>query len=284
MREGLSRRIPSLFPGDVMPQRPEPSDSHGRIPILLPFSHGNPFKTMTRTLFITGTGTDIGKTGLSLTVLLWAHARGLNVGYLKPVQCGSGRQGESFGDADWIAEAWPDIPEAFAVYSFPDAVSPHLAAERAGVWIDAEWIVDQAAVAARRHDLLIIEGAGGAAVPLNRDGLSLANIAAMAGWPALIAAQPGLGTLHHTVTTAHFITARGANIAGFAFVQNTPDVSPLLEDNAATLVELLRVPFMGTVPHCPGLGKRFPLSPAVAGLLAESLPGLDDWFEGRLGA
>jgi dethiobiotin synthetase len=236
---------------------------------------------MSRTLFITGTGTDIGKTALSLSVLLWARARGLRAAYLKPVQCGSRRPGATFGDADWILEACPPLSEtseASAVYSFPDAVSPHLAAERTGVWIDGEWIAEQAAIVARRHDLLVIEGAGGAAVPLNRDGLTMANIAAMAGWPALIAALPGLGTLHHTVTTAHFISGRGGPIAGFAFVQNTPDISPLLEDNAETLAGLLRVPFMGTLPHCPGLERRLPLSPAVAGLLAESLPGLDAWY------
>jgi dethiobiotin synthetase len=232
-----------------------------------------------RILFVTGTGTDIGKTALSLAVLLWARARGLKPGYLKPVQCGA-RDALFPGDADWITAACPEVLEASAVYTFPDAVSPHLAAERAGVWIDAEWIGEQAAAAARRCDLLVIEGAGGAAVPLNRDGLSLADVAAAGGWPCLIAAQPGLGTLHHTVTTAHFLAARGARAAGFAFVQNTPDVSPLQADNAATLRDLARLPFFGTVPHCPGLGKRPPLSPAVAALLAASLPGLDAWHAG----
>src|SRR5690606_30972663 len=139
------------------------------------------------------------------------------------------------GDAEWIQAACPEVSEAGAVYTFPDAVSPHLASERAAVWIDAEWIVEQAAIAARRCDFLVVEGAGGAAVPLNRDGLSLADIAATAKWPCLIAALPGLGTLHHTLTTAHFLSARGASVAGFAFVQNAPVASPLQADNAATL-------------------------------------------------
>jgi dethiobiotin synthetase len=237
---------------------------------------------MSRILCITGTGTDIGKTGLSLSVLAWARARGLKAAYLKPVQCGTREgapAGSFFGDAEWIQAAIPEgISEAAAVYSFADAVSPHLAAERADVWIDPDWIVEQAEAAARRCDLLVIEGAGGAAVPLNRDGLSLAEVAAKGAWPCLIAAQPGLGTLHHTLTTAHFLAARGAAAAGFAMIQNTPAASVVQGDNIKTLQEMLNVPFFGTMPYCPGLDKRLPLSPAVAALLAQSLPGLDAWW------
>ncbi len=238
---------------------------------------------MPRTLFITGTGTGIGKTALSLAVLLWGRARGLRVAYLKPLQCGSNKAvGEIYGDADWIRDATlgvAEISEAYAVYTFADSVSPHLAVERAGGWIDPEWIVEQAEVAARRCELLVIEGSGGAAVPLNREGTSLADVAALGKWPCLIAALPGLGTLHHTLTTAHYLKARGAQIAGFAFVQNNHDVSPLQADNARTLTDLLEIPFVGAMPYCPGLGKRLPVSPAVAGLLAQALPGLAAWYD-----
>jgi dethiobiotin synthetase len=234
---------------------------------------------MTRTIFITGTGTDIGKSVLSLATLLWARSRGLTVAYVKPVQCGSRKLGQVFGDADWVGAAWPDLRDVGAVYTFPDAVSPHLAVERAGGWIDPAWIIEQAEVVGRRCDLLVLEGAGGAAVPLNREGLTMADVAADAGWPCLIGASPGLGTLHHTWTTAHFLEARGAKVAGFAFIQNTQDSSPLASDNAATLRELTAAPFFGTVPYCPGLDRRLPVPPAVAGLLASSLPGLDLWWD-----
>jgi dethiobiotin synthetase len=239
---------------------------------------------MTRSLFITGTGTDIGKTVLSLTTLLWARSRGLSVAYVKPVQCGSRKPGLQFGDADWVSAAWPDIRAVSSVYTFPDPVSPHLAVEKSGGWIDPAWMIEQTELAGRSADLLVIEGAGGAAVPLNREGLSMADVAAQAGWPCLIGAQPGLGTLHHTLTTAHFLTTRGAQVAGFAFLRSTPDVSPLAADNAATLSSLTGTPFFGTVPYCPGLDRRLPVPPAVAGLLASSLPGLDAWWDHGSGA
>jgi dethiobiotin synthetase len=243
---------------------------------------------MSRILCITGTGTEIGKTGLSLSVLLWARSKGLKVGYLKPVQCGS-REGAPpvytlgantfFGDSEWIQAAIPgEVSDAAAVYTFADPVSPHLAAERAGVWIDPEWILEQVEVASRRCDLLVIEGAGGAAVPFNRDGLCLADLAAQGQWPCLLASQPGLGTLHHTLTTAHYMRSREARIAGFAMIQSAPSASPVQADNIATLKAMLDLPFFGLMPHCPGLGRRLPLSPAVAALLAQSLPGLETWW------
>lgn len=234
---------------------------------------------MSRTLFITGTGTDIGKTVLALSVVLWARARGLAVAYMKPVQCGSRRTGAGvYGDAEWIADLCPDRIEAGTVYTFASAVSPHLAAEQDGAWVDAEWIGEQAALVSRRCDLLVVEGAGGAAVPLDREGNTLADVAAAQGWPCLVGAAPGLGTLHHTLTTAHFLRTRGAEPMGFAFIQATPETSPLARDNAAMLESLLKIPHVGTVPYCPGLGRHVPVPPAVCSLLSESLPGLDAWW------
>lgn len=235
---------------------------------------------MTRRLFITGTGTDIGKSVLSLAVLLWARAHGLSAAYVKPVQCGSRKPDIMFGDADWIAAAWPDISHCAEICVFPDAVSPHLAAERSGSWIDPAWLIERTEAMGQGHDLLVVEGAGGAAVPLNREGTTMADLAAQAGWPCLIGALPGLGTLHHTWTTAHFMASRGAVAAGFAFVRSTQDTTPLEADNAVTLGELTGVPYLGTVPYCPGLDRRLPIPPAVAGLLATSLPGLDAWWAG----
>ncbi len=239
---------------------------------------------MSRILCVTGTGTEVGKTSVSLAALLWAREMGLRAAYLKLVQCGS-RNGPTSpenafqGDAEWIEAAQPGAFAASAIYSFSDPVSPHLAAEKSEAWIDPEWILEQTAMAADRSDLLIVEGAGGAAVPFTREGFSLADLAARAQWPCLIACTPGLGTLHHTRTTVDFLLARKARIAGFAMCQSVPDLSRLYADNVSTLKSLLQVPFFGLVPFCPGLHKRLPLPPAMALLFAQSLSdGLAAWW------
>ncbi len=236
---------------------------------------------MSKILCVTGTGTEVGKTAVSLAILLWAKEMGLRAGYIKLVQCGSRIQDpEHFqGDADWIEEAQPSAFSISSVYTFQDPVSPHLAAEKTGAWIDPEWIYEQVSAAAERCDLLVIEGAGGAATPFTREGLSLAELAAKAEWPCLIVSQPGLGALHQTRTTAHFLVSRGARIAGFVMSQTTPDLPPVYSDNVTSLKAMIPTHYFGLVPYCPGLHKRLPLSPAVALLFARSLgDGLKAWW------
>ncbi len=236
---------------------------------------------MSRILCVTGTGTETGKTALSLAILLWARSRGFRAAYLKLVQCGSRLSaGEPFqGDADWIEAAIPGVFSPAAIYTFPDPVSPHLAAERAGAWIDPDWILEQAETAARRCDFLVIEGAGGAASPFTRDGLSLADLAARGKWPCLIACRPGLGTLHLTRTTAHFLASKGAGIVGLAMCQTEPTLSPIYQDNRDTLIALLQTGFFGILPYCPGLHKRLPLPPSMALLLSQAVAaGLSPWW------
>ena len=118
---------------------------------------------MGKILCITGTGTEVGKTAVSLAALLWAREAGLQTAYVKLVQCGSRLPSSELmqGDAEWIDAAIPGVCAPTTVYIFPDPVSPHLAAERAGAWIDPEWVLEQTAMAAERCDLLIIEGYDG---------------------------------------------------------------------------------------------------------------------------
>ena len=236
---------------------------------------------MSRILCVTGTGTEAGKTAVSLAMLLWAKSAGIRAAYVKLVQCGSRLpSGEPFqGDAEWIAAALPGT-EASALYSFPDPVSPHLAAEKAGAWMDPGWIFEKVEEAAHRNDLLIIEGAGGAATPFLRDGFSLADAATRGHWPCLLVCPHGVGALHQGRAAAQFLASRGAALAGFAMSQSTPDPSPVYADNVAILTSLLPAHFFGLVPYCPGLHKRLPLPPAMATHFGRSLAGMGPWWHG----
>lgn len=213
---------------------------------------------MSKAIFITGTGTDVGKTVLSLALLLWAKSRGLTSFYYKPVQCGEP------GDDAWIAARFPGPLATRVTSRFPDAVSPHLAAERAGAPVDGEKIRGELRALKDACDLLVVEGAGGAAVPLDREGRTLAALAAAEKIPCLVAAAPGLGTLHHTLSTLAWLRGIGASPAGFAFCQREPDASALAADNAVTLELLGGLPFFGVLPHLPGLRSPAPRGNAQA--------------------
>jgi dethiobiotin synthetase len=236
---------------------------------------------MGRILFVTGTGTDIGKTALSLALLLLARSRGLKAGYLKPVQCGTFAFGDpprEGGDADWI-RALAGNGGATVTYTLRMAASPHLASEREGVALDPAVLRRDAEAKAAACDLLILEGAGGAAVPLDRSGNTLAHLARDLGAPALIACAPGLGTLHHTLGTAAWLREARVRMAGFAFCLRAPEGTPLEEDNRRTLADLLGIPFWGSLPYAPALAKGAPLGPAEAASLGAPLAqALDAWL------
>jgi dethiobiotin synthetase len=239
---------------------------------------------MGKTLFITGTGTDVGKTALSLALVLWARHRGLRVAYCKPVQCGDFPFGEPpvrGGDAEWIrALAGAAVP-AQAAYRFRMAASPHLAAEREGTRIERSLLSAQVEALSKASDLVIVEGAGGAAVPLDREGATLAAWAADLGIPALIACAPGLGTLHHTLTTVAYMRALNAPIAGFAFCHRDAEGADdrLIADNRETLRSLTGLAFFGSLPYSARTARGIPMPPAEAEAWWAPLSGsLDAWW------
>lgn len=239
---------------------------------------------MPKALFITGTGTDVGKTALSLAVALWARGRGLRTAYLKPVQCGTfafGTPPVQGGDADWIRALGGSGLRTQVTYRLRMAASPHLAAEREGAALDTGRIRAEVEALRAASDLLIVEGAGGAAVPLDRTGTSLAALAAELGLPALIACAPGLGTLHHTLSTLAYLKSLNAPVAGFAFCHREAEPSgpDLSDDNRATLASLTGLPFFGALRYSPSLARGVAQDPAEASAWRAPLAAaLEAWW------
>jgi dethiobiotin synthetase len=140
--------------------------------------------------FVTGTDTGVGKTVLS--ALLVAALDGI---YWKPVQTGAIE-----GTDRNSVHLWAACPEERLLqerYKFDPPVSPHLAAREAGVRIALEAFDLPAATAGHP---LIVEGAGGAMVPLNENDLML-DLMLRFGLPVVVAARTALGTINHALLT-----------------------------------------------------------------------------------
>lgn len=219
--------------------------------------------------FITGTDTGIGKTALSALLLAELRQRGVNAAPMKPVQTGcGGRRTEDRG-----RRSAPDLDYSLSVsqmkvsaedyinmapYCFEPACSPHLAAELAGTEIEINRIVSAAQELAAEYDTLIVEGAGGVLVPLNRRELML-DLMVKLNLPVIIAARPGLGTINHTLLSLRVLKSEGLNVAGIVFVASEPSEPGLIEeDNAVTIEQFGRVPVLGTIPYCPQLQESAP--------------------------
>ncbi len=186
------------------------------------------------TIVVTGTDTDVGKTvfAAALTVAMDAF-------YWKPVQAGLADGSDA---ATVIALGVPAdrvVPEA---YRLATPCSPHRAAELDGVTIDSDRLTPP-----QRSGPLIIEGAGGALVPVTRS-LLYADVFARWGHPVVIVARTGLGTINHSLLTIEALRTRGVPVRGIAF-NGEPQ-----EDSEATIAAIGRVKRLGRLPRLTTLG------------------------------
>lgn len=177
---------------------------------------------------VTGTDTGIGKTIFSaaLTGALRAH-------YWKPIQAGL----DDGADRDHVAHlsgvtAAQILPEA---YRFNTPCSPHRAAEIDGVEVDL------ARLALPDIRPLVIEGAGGALVPVTRD-TTYADVFAWWNLPVIVVARTALGTINHSLMTFEVLRSRGIAVHGVAFVGDAN------EDSEATICAMGKVRRLGRLP------------------------------------
>ncbi|MCF8882282.1 dethiobiotin synthase [Erythrobacter sp. SN021] len=182
---------------------------------------------------VTGTDTDVGKTvfAAALTGALDAH-------YWKPVQAGLEEGGDRAQVARLAGLAEDRVlPEA---YRLATPCSPHRAAEIDGVIIDPDGL----ALPPQRP--LVVEGAGGALVPLGGD-LLYADLFAHWGLPTVVVARTALGTINHSLLTIEALRARGVPVHGIAFVGEA------IEDSEATICRMGAVERLGRLPMLDSL-------------------------------
>jgi len=160
------------------------------------------------TIFVTSSGTDIGKTYVSAMLIRQLRAKGLPVQALKPVV--SGIDETTFPESDPAAllaalgeEVSFDNVDLLSRWVFEPALSPDMAAARAGVEIDFDELVNHCKARESLHDPLVIEGVGGLMVPLNAEKTVLDWMQALNGpdFVPLLVVGSYLGTISHTLTT-----------------------------------------------------------------------------------
>ena len=178
---------------------------------------------MTR-FVVTGTDTGIGKTIFSAGL-----AQATGTPYWKPIQSGL----EEETDSEVVARlaGVPIRPEAYRLVT---PASPHIAAEIDGVNIDLETLTPPPGD-------LIVEGAGGALVPVTRTTL-YADLFAKWQIPVIVCARTALGTINHSLLTIEALRARNVPIHGLAFLGDA------VEDSEAIIAEISGVRRLGRLP------------------------------------
>jgi dethiobiotin synthetase len=198
-----------------------------------------------RGVFVTGTGTGVGKTTVTRGVVRALVRRGVNVAALKPVESGVKDVGDRSSDAAVLmrSSGWGETFDDVCAYRLDDSVSPHLAARRQGVRIDPERLHALLRRAGKSADLVIAEGAGGLLVPLS-DDLLYADFIATTGYRILIVAPNALGAIHATLATVEAARTRGIEAIGVV-LNGTPQTD---FDNAAAIERFGRVRILGCFP------------------------------------
>jgi dethiobiotin synthetase len=204
-----------------------------------------------RGLFVTGTGTEVGKTVVASALAYAARAAGARVAVFKPAVSG-------LDDHPLRPEVWRSAPELpdhallrlaagskqgddeVAPYRYGPAVSPHLAAELACDRIDPDVLRGTALAATEDANLLVCEGVGGFLVPLTADYL-VRDLARDLALPVVVVAPPVLGTINHTLLTLEAVRSAGLEVSAVVITPWPERPSELERSNLETIEQLGRV-------------------------------------------
>jgi len=199
-------------------------------------------KRALRGVFVTGTDTDVGKTRVAVALLHALAGAGVCAIGMKPVAAGFAPEQEVNADVAALAAAdGLDVPlRDRNPYAFEPAVAPHLAAEAAGIAIELASIGAAARRLQARADVLIVEGAGGALVPLDATH-DMLDVAVHLELPVLLVVGMRLGCLNHALAAALAIRRRGLVLCGYV-VNVLPPPMALVDRNVATLIDRLGMP------------------------------------------
>lgn len=197
---------------------------------------------MTKAIFVTATGTDVGKTYVSALIVKKLREIGYNCGYFKPALSGAYEKDGKLipGDCEYVLNvAGIDAePQDFVSYMFKTAVSPHLAAEIEGNPIKLSKILEDYNNIKKNYDYLVVEGAGGIVCPFNmEEKLLLPDVIKALGLDVIVVASASLGTINSTVLTVEYAKQHGINVKGI--ILNNYDETDFMQVDNKKQVEAL---------------------------------------------
>lgn len=208
---------------------------------------------MSKGIFITATGTDIGKTYVTALIVKKLHDSGIKAGYYKAALSGAEYINGSLvpGDADYVkcVSGIEQSLDTMVSYVYENAVSPHLASQIEGNPVEPERVLEDFKSVCGVHDYITVEGSGGIVCPIRFDDekkIFLEDIIKLLGLKALVIADGGLGTINSVVTTCEYMQRRGIEIRGIILNNYEPD-SEMHRDNKNMIEYITKIPVIATV-------------------------------------
>lgn len=192
---------------------------------------------MSKKIFITGTGTDVGKTYVTGLIVKKMRESGRNTAYYKAAMSGNERRADGSlipGDAMYVKNisGISQPVSEMCPYVYESAVAPHLASRLEGNPVKMEVVRKGFEEVCGKYDYVVMEGSGGILCPICFDEakIQLEDIVKDLGLSSLIVADAGLGTINSVVLTVEYMRARELPVKGIVFNHFHPG-SVMEEDN-----------------------------------------------------
>lgn len=206
---------------------------------------------MAKGIFITGTGTDVGKTIVSAGIVYALKNKGFNVGYFKGALSGATeKNGELIPGDTWFVKEFAALEEELnnmTPYLYKTPVSPHLAGSIEGNPVNREVVLKSFSKLKNKYEYIVAEGAGGLIVPLNYENYYVYNLIKDLKMSAIIVSDSGLGTIHNTVSTV--MCARNLGIEVSGIIMNNFDENNICHgDNKKIIEDICKTPIIATIP------------------------------------
>ena len=228
-----------------------------------------------RGVFVTGTDTGVGKTVVSAAFLLALRGTGIDAAYMKPISTGCAMAGGRLFSPDvrFVGGICPleDDDGLVNPIAFAPPIDPLSASAMAEKEIGMHVIMEAFSELSRKHEILIVEGIGGIAVPLG-NGFDVCDLIRELGLPAIVVMRPSLGTVNHTIMTVDYARRRGVEVRGLVVNSSSSQRPGLAARIGPGLVGgILDLPVIARIDYDPDLSRN----PEKA--LRRFGPGLAEW-------
>lgn len=207
---------------------------------------------MSKGIFITATGTDIGKTYVTGLLVKKMREAGYNAGYYKAALSGAEVTSEGLvpGDAAFVAHManLPDKPTDLVSYIYEEAVSPHLAAQREGNPVELAKVAEDFAKAQSKYDYVTMEGSGGIICPIRWDEqhILLEDIIKHLGLGTIVVTNAALGSINALVLTTYYLEKHNIPVRGI-ILNNYDETDFMQADNKKMMEAISGCPIIGIV-------------------------------------
>jgi len=201
-------------------------------------------------IFVTGTDTEVGKTRLSVALVEVLQQQGKKVAVMKPIASGCEMTADGLRNDDAMKlRQQADVDLAYDLvnpYAFEPAIAPHIAAKQVSVEIDLELIKQHFELIQNQADAVVVEGAGGWLVPINKSQ-TMADLAKRLALPVVLVVGVRLGCINHALLTVEAIKQSGLSLSGW--IANNVEENPQSAEIITTLEHTISAPLLGEIPY-----------------------------------